>query len=180
MVDAGRALQMKPTMTSHLEGLLGRERLVLLDGECVDRVSDYESVLRELVTRASGGTHELTAFRGVEGARRVITLTLDGVNTTSFEVQGQTDWLDSVAVLAALNRLLGSDRQLVVWHEEDLGQACGWAMVDRRELIALLEFGLQQGAVRVTCGAGKQLTPVSEDRGGDGPEPWETLLLELL
>ena len=42
---------MPRTTTEFLEAQLGGGRVVVLDGECVDHVSHYESVLRDLLRR---------------------------------------------------------------------------------------------------------------------------------
>jgi hypothetical protein len=155
----------------------------MLDGECVDHVRHYEEVLRELVSRVSAGTIALTHFVGVEGTPRAITIAFDGGEPHTFEAAAGTDWLDSPAVVAATNRLLadrGEARRLVEFHGSDLGQASGWVLLTPGELEALVEHGLGEDHTVSLCFAdGKTLAPVSEDHGGDGPDPWENALLEL-
>lgn len=110
-------------------------------------------------------------------------MAFDGGEPHTFEAEAGTDWLDSPAVVAATNRLLadrGEARRLVEFHGHDLGQASGWVLLTPAELEALLEHGLGEDHTVSLCFAdGKRLAPVSEDHGGDGPEPWENALLEL-
>lgn len=174
------------TMTSTTEfltTLLGPDRVVVLDGECVDHVGLYESVLAELIRRVSSGGLTVRGFAGVEGPVRRLTLALGDGAPHTFEVEGDTDWLDGPAVVGGINHLLearGDERQLVEYHGDEFGQESGWVLVSRDELRGLLEFGLfEDPTLRLTFGTATQLTPVSEDRGGDGPGPWEDALLEL-
>lgn len=156
---------------------------MVLDGECVDHVNSYESVLRDLLGRVSSGGLALTHFVGVEGTPRQITIALDGGPPCTFEAEGETDWLDAAAVIAATNRILagrGEARQLVEYQSDEFGQESGWVLLTPPELEALLEYGLTENhEIGVCFGGGKRLSPVSEDRGGDGPEPWEDAILEL-
>jgi len=169
--------------TAFLEHTLGAERVVVLDGECVDHADYYEHVLRDLIRRVSGGGLSMTHFAGSEGAPRRLTLAIDEGEPHTFEAEGNTDWLDSAAVVGAVNLLLGKkgdSRQLVEYHGDEFGQESGWVLVEPAELCALLEFGLHENPTISLCfGPGQRLTPVSEDRGGDGPEPWEYALLAL-
>jgi hypothetical protein len=171
------------TTTEFLETRLGDVRVVVLDGECVDHVSYYEAVLRDLVRRVSAGGVALTHFVGVEGTPRKITIAFDGGEPHTFEAEAETDWLDSAAVIAATNRILadrGEARQLVEYHSNEFGQESGWVLLTPAELEALLEYGLGENHTVSLCFAdGRRLTPVSEDHGGDGPGPWEDALLEL-
>lgn len=174
---------MPRTTTEFLEAQLGGGRVVVLDGECVDHVSHYESVLRDLLRQVSSGGVALTHFVGVEGTPRKITIALDGGPPCTFEADGETDWLDAAAVIAAVNRVLadrGEARQLVEYQSDEFGQESGWVLLTPPELAALLEYGLGENPEIGLCfGAGRRLSPVSEDRGGDGPEPWEEAVLEL-
>jgi hypothetical protein len=174
---------MMRTTTEFLQERLGEDRIVVLDGECVDHVSHYEEVLRDLVRRVSSGRLALTHFVGVEGTPRRITLALDGGEPLTFEAEGATDWLDSAAVIAAMNRMLaarGEVRQLVEYQSDEFGQESGWVLLTPSELEALLEYGLTENREVGLCfGDGMRLSPVSEDRGGDGPEPWEDAILGL-
>lgn len=171
------------TTTEFLEERLGTDRVAVLDGECVDHVSHYEAVLRELVHRVSSGGLALTHFAGVEGTPRKITIALGGGEPRTFEAEGATDWLDSAAVIAAMNHMLadrGEARQLVEYQSSEFGQESGWVLLTPSDLEALLEYGLTENREVGLCfGAGKRLSPVSEDRGGDGPEPWEDAMLDL-
>jgi hypothetical protein len=159
---------------------VGADRVFLLDGECVDSVDDYEPRLRELLQGVSGGTLSLTDFDGVEGPRRKLTLGVSGSAPVSFEAEGATDWFDNAAVVEAINRVLqqrGEPRRLVQFHEEPLGQLAGWVLLTSSQFGALLQFGLESGAVSVCFDDGKSLSPASEDRGGDASE-WESLISE--
>ncbi len=171
------------TTTEFLQERLGDDRVVVLDGECVDHVSHYEAVLSDLVRRVSAGGLALTHFVGVEGTPRKITIGLDGGEPRTFEAEGATDWLDSAAVIAAMNHMLadrGEARQLVEYQSNEFGQESGWVLLTPPELEALLVYGLTENPELGLCfGAGMRLSPVSEDRGGDGPEPWEDAMLEL-
>ncbi|MBL8974530.1 MAG: hypothetical protein JNK56_28305 [Myxococcales bacterium] len=86
-------------------------------------------------------------------------------------------------MIAAVNRMLadrGEARQLVEYQSDEFGQESGWVLLTPPELAALLEYGLSENPELGLCfGAGRRLSPVSEDRGGDGPEPWEEAVLEL-
>lgn len=171
------------TATEFLAERLGRDRIAVIDGECVDDVRDYEGVLRDLVRRVSAGGLALTHFTGVEGTPRRITVRLGGGPPCTFEAEGDTDWLDTEAVIAALNRVLaerGEVRRLVEYHGDEFGQESGWVLLTPSDLAALVGFGLTENhGVSLTFADGRRLTPVSEDRGGDGPEAWEDALLEL-
>lgn len=127
-----------------LDALLEHNLAVAMDGECVDSVDDYGSVIDELLGLAGVKlASEAAAFE--EGAARRIRLVDEGRELTG-EVEGETDWIDQHSLLRLLNAVLdGRKLETRLWHvwDSDLfGQDFAVVLARESEAYKIYECGL--------------------------------------
>lgn len=106
--------------------LFDNRKILVTDGERVDGVSDYRSLLREFCAITSGEL-ELNNFEGKEvDGRRHLTVTINSTKIT-LDLEGNTDWVDP-KVIEQLNNAIattGLRNRFIPFRDSDFGQEFG-------------------------------------------------------
>jgi hypothetical protein len=128
--------------------IVGKRRVVVMDGECVDTAEDYVDVIRDIAA-ITDGTLVFDAItceeeeRGSGEPARAIALAQGGRAWTG-RVHGDTDWIDNGRLVGLLNRVLadlGAARRVHAIHHDTWGQELGVVFATDEELARLRERG---------------------------------------
>lgn len=84
--------------------LVPEENRFVEDAKCTHSAKGYKSVIESLMG-ITDGLLTLESFNGIEGDLRVIQVTINGISG-EFTVEGNTRYIDSAALVRALNALL--------------------------------------------------------------------------
>jgi hypothetical protein len=84
--------------------LITEEKRYINDAECTYSAKGYEDVIENLMG-ITDGLLTLESFTGIDGNTRTIQVTINGISG-EFSVAGNTHYLDSAALIRALNALL--------------------------------------------------------------------------
>ncbi|MCP4130815.1 MAG: hypothetical protein GY754_07520 [bacterium] len=124
---------------------MGKENIYVTDGESVDDVDDYKSLIEDLFALTKG---ELTlkSFSGRQGEERVITLVVDA-KEYSFSVEDD-GWIDNINFVKGLNSIL-IDRRLgnrfyFFWAADSFGQEIGFFFADLENGSSVIDFAVRK------------------------------------
>ena len=126
LVTSGHNKPIKYSLKKSNKDLIDKNRILVTDGERVDDVKDYESLIKEFCS-LTDGTYSLEYYEGeeIEG-RRIIKLAIGGVKLT-LDLEGETDWVD-LKIIEQLNKglsKLNGNNQFYEFKDNSFGQEFG-------------------------------------------------------
>lgn len=120
-MDAGNPETFVPLRYTSLTEIVPAGRLIDMDGESVDDVKDYKTVLEDIAGITEGYLDFDTMTFSERNAVRQVVVTR-GARSWTAELEGRTDWIDNDKLVPFLNEILlenGASKKIYILKTDD-------------------------------------------------------------
>lgn len=131
--DSDHPLRIDLSLQQILLAEAGEDAVYVVDGESVDRASDYEAHLVEL-DRISGGALRFRGCTATEGETREIVVLRDHLPDIRLSLQEENGWIDTERLVTQLDEALvreGATSLFYGFTSRDLGQEVGFVYLPK-------------------------------------------------